>query len=391
MTDRSVPETSNAADSGTTAEIARLLDQGDHAAALQRMASVFLQRGDYDRLFEVRKMQSRLRLELPLVYSRRPEGLTGEKQLDLERELSDAALECGQLLANAGNFRQAWTYLGAVDNGDAVRRILDQAPCTADNVHDAIEICLHQNAHPLLGMKLAVEHLGTCSSITLFDSVHQLLDGPGLAGTAAVLIRHLHDEISATAAQRMGLEGDVGLQAMIAGHGIALARNSPHADPSHLHGILRIGRTQTTPEMIDMLWTLSRYCGMLPESLQYPGDPPFAATALHHQWWYGSQAGHNVEQALQHFCTDLQRYENPGQQSLAREYGVLLLWQLKRFVEAVQLALSAPADSEHPPYAAHGIGPHLIEMASLPATRELVCRHYAATGDLLGFAVTRML
>lgn len=368
---------------------------GQPAKALEGMAAFYLERKDFARLFEVRKLQSRLRLGIPAWYVRRPGGIPRATEEQLERDLAVAALEAGQGLAAEGDVASAWGYLRAVEDEAAVRTALIQAPVPPDQIHAAIEICLHQQAAPAHGMRLALKHLGTCSSISLFDSVHGLLKEESLPEVAAVVVDHLCREVSASIVNRLGLEeseeSPLLLEELLARHPVAVARSAPHLDPSHLYSVLRIGRTQSERVALQQLLALAQYAGMLPESLQYAGDVPFENAALHHQWWYSALLGKETETASRHFTRELDRYQDPLQRGVAREYAVLLLWRTGRQREAVELALNDREDQASGGYGGHGIGPHPIAMACEPELAGVVAAIYRQRGDLLGFTLTRLL
>lgn len=376
-------------------ELASQFESGQVAAGLQSLAGFFLENGEIDRLFEVRKLQSRLRLGISPVYFRRPPGITSETEREMEQDLAAAALECGQLHAANGNVAAAWNYLRAVDDENAARQAILSAPLSGDQIHAAIEVCLHQKAAPEYGMRLAVQHLGTCSSITLFDSLHSLLAESDLIAAAAVLVRHLAGEIAESTVRRLGLESGEGsgiqrgaeLARLMEQHPVAVARSSPHVDPSHLFSILRIGRTQSERPVLELLDTLAAYAALLPESLQYPGDAPFESAAEHHRLWYGALLGRDPERAVAHFCGDPDRFGDPAQRAMARGYGVLLLWRLGRHSDAAKLAAAAAGE---PDFHAAQIAPHLIEMASHPDATEIIAEHCARTGDLLGYALAKL-
>jgi len=389
MSETTENEIAKRASQDAIAGLAELLDAGDPKAGLQVIAENFLANSQFDRLFEVRKLQSRLRLGVPLVYTSRPANLDEQVQRELEKDLALAALDCGQKLAAHGDIAGAWNYLRAVDDNAAVRKALESAPLDEENTHAAIDICLNHQAHPEFGMYLAVQKLGTCSSITLFDSVHAMLGDDDLLQAAAVLVRHLYDEISAVAAERLSQPAGTSLADLMEKNRTAVSHSSPHADPSHLASILRIGRTQTSQEVLEMLLTLSMYAGLLPESLQYPGDVPFQKLSTSHQIWYSALLGQNTGEADAHFCADFEQYGISPDRIVALEYGVLLLWNTGRYAEAARLATDPQAPGQFD-YGAANIAPHLVALASKPDSAPIIAAHYAQTSDVLGFALARL-
>ncbi len=370
-------------------EVSHLLDVGNSAAGLEKLAAYFQSTSQFDRLFEVRKMQSRLRLGVPVVYSSRPAHLDDETQRELEKDLAAAALDCGQKLASLGDIAGAWNYLRAVDDTLAVRAALEGSPLDEEGTHAAIDICLNHQAHPELGMKLAVSKLGTCTSITLFDSIHTMLAPEDLLAAAAVLVRHLYNEISTVAAQRLSQPAGTALSVMIEKNKIAVSHSSPHADPSHLSSVLRIGRTQTDPAVLKQLLTLSEYAELLPESLQYPGDAPFRAMATQHHLWYSALLGKRWEEAEAEFCKNLDRYGDSPDRIVSLEYGVLLLWSTARHSAAAHLATNKLALGDFE-YGTANIAPHLIQMASHTTAVPIIADYYRLDGDVLGFALARL-
>lgn len=371
-------------------ELDALIDRGDSLAALGRLADGLAAGEQYDRLFEVRKLQSRLRLGVPPVYGQRPPSLAPEVERQLEHDLAAAALECGTLLAKSGQAASAWRYLQVVEDRAAVRAALEQSPRTADNSPALIEICLHQLAHPGLGMSIAVRHLGTCSSITLLDSAMHLMDGDSLDAALSVLVDHLSAELADVACRRLGLDAGLTLASLMADHQEALARTAPHGDPSHVYGVLRLGRTVRDQSTLQRLLVLARYAGLLPEGVRYPGEPPFPDQALHHELWLAALAGGPADLAVDHFCRNLDRYEQPPARLVALEYGVLLLARLGRGTEAADLACNHGLDLPELDYGAAGIGPHLIELALAPDASPVIAEYYAQRRDWLGYSMARL-
>ncbi len=367
--------------------VARLLDSGQTGAALNHLAESFIGKRDYERLFEVRKLQIRIAHGVTPVYLQRPEGLTAGQEAALELGLAAAALECGRWMAAAGDVAGAWSYLRAVEDGTAVRGLLEAVPVDENNAHAMIQICLHEQAHPALGMSLAVARLGTCSSITLLDGISQQLPAGDRQACAVILVRHLADEIASTATQRLGLPLEQSLERLVDEYSPALARSGPHVDPSHLMSVLRIGRTVDDRTTLATLDQLARYAGLLPESVQYPGDIPFRNTERDHRLWYGALLGGDPSSAEAHFCRNLERHVDPPQRLVALEYGVLLLCRLGRFGDAARLALETGPDLAGLTYGAAGIAPHPVELALHAEAAPVVAEWYSRHDDSLGYTL----
>jgi hypothetical protein len=371
--------------------LGQLLAAGRPAEALDRLAARFIEERDYERLFEVRKLQQRLAAGVPPVYRQRPAGLAPEQERALEQGLAASALECGRLMAETGDVAGAWSYLRAVEDAEAVRSALEAVPVDDSNAHALIQICVNEQAHPAYGMNLALERIGTCSSITLLEGISPQLPTADRQATSGVLVRHLAGEIVNTATGRLGLPSGLTLDRLLGEYSPALSRSGPHVDPSHLMSVLRLGRTvEDRPTLADLL-SLARYAGLLPEGVRYPGDIPFQNVERDHGLWYSALLGSDSASAEAHFCQQLDRYADPAQRLVALEYGVLLLGRLGRFREAARLALEDGPDLSGLTYGAAGIAPHPVELALFPDAAPVVASWYERREDPLGYLLTSIV
>src|SRR5687767_7454167 len=146
------------------------LEKGGAEAALQQTANLLRERKKYHELFEVLKMQLRLKLGLQLLGTEPTEKLTEKQRAELEEGLVAACREVGSALLRDGQIREGWMYLRPVGEKAEMAELLRDVETTEENYEELIEICLHEGVDIGRGYGLVLERFGTCNAITQFDS-----------------------------------------------------------------------------------------------------------------------------------------------------------------------------------------------------------------------------
>ena len=95
-----------------------VLKDGDAGAAFEQLAGRFRRDKQYRALFDVRLMEARHELDLPLVSAPAINDLPAELQSRYQDASVRAAREVGELVLADGNIPQAWPYFRAI--GDTV-------------------------------------------------------------------------------------------------------------------------------------------------------------------------------------------------------------------------------------------------------------------------------
>src|SRR4051812_29682721 len=99
---------------------------GGPDAVLGRAASLLRQQKKYHELFEVLKMQLRLKLGLPLLAAEGTDSLSDDQRAKLEDGLIAACREVGAALLREGQIREGWMYLRPVGDKAEAARLLSQ-------------------------------------------------------------------------------------------------------------------------------------------------------------------------------------------------------------------------------------------------------------------------
>ncbi len=381
-------------------KIQAALATGDRRRALELAANSFQKSSDAHRLFEVRKMQARLGMGLPLISwaerlntdgSNSRDEVRPEVQKRLEDQLLAACREAAELLLDSGNIAGAWPYLEPLDDREWVRKQIERAPVDSNNIEALTEYAFHRGGHPAYGFRLILKNSGTCNAITLFDSAAPYLDRVTRAKLAQELIEHffaeLVDNVSAILCDQQPNSsqsqsfGTVEFTNAIASGELELS-GGPHIDATHLNSVTRIGQVVSESSLIEKLLALSEYGSRLPEMFQFPGIAPFENQFADCLIFYKALAGRDIDTAIGHFRQKLAEAEGTSNHLLVAETVVDWLGRIGRVAEAVEVALAYPLDD----FGQLGIAPNLLEIAKLnPDAERQLARHFRERGDLLSF------
>lgn len=385
------------------ARLDRLAADGGPAAVLESLARSLAQRGRWHALFDVRLMQARLELGLPVVGE---PGVIPESTRDQFDERSIAACrEAGWPLLEAGEVAAAWMYLrAAAEPGEVATRLAKLAATVGRRgaegddrlVHEIVGIALWEGVDPALGIDLVIRTQGTCNAITAYEQGVSRLPATRQRPAAAGLVAHLHGEVLAAVAGDLQRRGIVAAGADAASITDLLARaggleDDPgiHADVSHLHSVLRIARVCTDEPTIRRAWELAVYTARLPSDVVYPGEPPFEDVGRASRLFFGAQLGLDVDRAVAHFrgAAAAARLEDAG--SLPCDVLVLLLWRLGRPAEALHAALERPRDDRGVSgMQAAALLPSLVEIAAASGDWNTLRRACRDRGDEITYAAT---
>lgn len=376
---------------------------GGTAAMLEALASSLAARRRWHSLFDARLLQARTALGLP------PVGDTGSVPEEVRQQLEDrsvaACREVGWPLLDEGHVAAAWMYLrAAAEPADVAARLAEVAqrlvPAadegdeeTARRLQELVGITLWEGVDPALGLSIVLQTQGTCNSITAYEQAVSRLPAGRQAAAAAVLVDHLSRDIATNLAadlERRGIALPAGGQASI----VALLEaaggleNDPsvHVDVSHLQSVLRIARVTADPAVVQKAWELACYGCRLPAEVVYPGEPPFEDVAKASRLFFGSQLGHDVNEAVTYFRkAAVTAGDHAG--TLPCDTLVLLLSRLSRPAEALHAALARPHDDGMSgQLQIPGLLPSLVDLAAASGEWQLLRRACRERGDEITFA-----
>jgi tetratricopeptide (TPR) repeat protein len=366
-------------------EIAALAD--DHERLFQRIAQSLVEAGEFHRLFDLRLIQERRRLGLPLDRRTPIDDVEEPLRSQVEAGYLAACREVGELLLEAGRLREAWMYLRPAGDKFAVRRRLSTVMIEDDRADELIELALFEGVDPERGYAWLLGRNGTCNAITTLDGMSQQLGLEDLKACAAVLVRHVYRELQGNLRGHLTkLKGlapsDLSVLGLIDDHPELLAGGNYHLDVSHLGSTVRYGRLLTEPSLVTKAWEMAEYGSRLPAEMQYAGEAPFEDQFPAHRLLFEATLGRNVEAAVEYFGEKARAGRDDAQSTAAVETYLILLTRVGRAEDALATyAELVPRDRQ---LSAHA--PTLLELAQASGNWELyeqICRERE---DLLGFA-----
>ena len=379
-------------------------------AMLAELAASLTARGRWHALFDLRMVEARLRLGLPLSGDVGPLDESRRERLD---ELSLAACrEVGWPLLEAGQVAAAWMYLRAAAAPEevatrlaavAARRVppgdepAGDGACGDDSDdeesqrlgQEILGVALWESLDPALGIGLVLRTQGTCNAVTAYEQAVSRLPAVRQAPAARVLVEHLHAEIVRNLGFDLGQRGidtavavasATPLVALLEAGGGLADDPSIHVDVSHLQAVLRIARVCADEPTLRRAWELASYACRLPADVVYPGEPPFEQVGPASRLFFGAQLGRDVAEALAFFRRAAATAEPLEAGTLPADTLVLLLHRLGRDAEALQAAVDRPREGGAPSaMQAAGLLPSLVDLAAASGRWEVLldaCRRH---------------
>jgi hypothetical protein len=309
-------------------DLAALAD--DPPQLFQRVAQSLAAAGEFHRLFDLRLIQERRRLGLPLDRRTPIDDVEEPLRSQLEAGYLAACREVGELLLEAGRLREAWMYLRPAGDKLSIRQHLARVVLEDDQADELIELSLYEAVDPERGYAWLLGRSGTCSAITTLDGLSSQLGVDDLRACAAVLVRHVYGELRGNLRGHLNrLTGqpppDLSVAELLAQHPELMAGGNYHLDASHLASAMRYARLLTEPSLATKALELAEYGSLLPADLQYPGEAPFEELYAAHKLLLEATLGRNVETALDYFRQKAQAGPDDPQTTTAVETYLILL------------------------------------------------------------------
>jgi hypothetical protein len=366
-------------------DLAALAD--DAEAIFQRAARTLVSAGELHRLFDLRLMQERRRLGLPLDRRTNIDDVEEPLRSKLESAYLAACREVGELFLEAGQLREAWMYLRPAGDKLPVRAHMARVTPVEDKLDELIELALYEAIDPERGYAWLLGRQGTCSAITTLDGLGPQLGVADLKACAAVLVRHVYNELRGNLRGHLSrlkpeAPSDLSVIELVDAHPELLAGGNYHLDASHLASTVRYGRLLTEPALVAKALEIAEYGARLPADMQYPGEAPFEELYPAHRLLFQATLGKQVEEAIDYFAAKARAGVDDPHSTTAIETYLILLARAGRATEAIEAyAELAPRDRQLSPHA-----PTLLELAQQSGAwdrYEAICRE---RGDVLGFA-----
>lgn len=369
---------------------------------LEALAVALADQSRWHAVFDVRLMQARLALGLPVT------GDLGAVPADVRNRLDERSLaacrEVGWPLLEDGQIAAAWMYLrAAADPAELAARLEALVPPllaadaadeeSARRLQEIVGLALWEGADPALGISIVLRTHGTCNGITAYEQAVARLPATRQRPAARALVAHLHRELLGAVAADLRGRGRADVPAdpdsivsLLAAAGGLTDDPSIHVDVSHLQSVLRIARVCDDPPTLERAWELAVYGCRLPADAVYRGEPPFEQVSQASRHFFGALLGHDVDAALAFFRRAAAGAE-PEAGTLPADVLVLLLWRLGRPAEAFQAALDRPSDEGMAStLQAAGLLPSVVELAAAADAWETLRSACIARGDEITYA-----
>ncbi len=379
------------ADEGFYDEIDQLILNGQAGTAIDQLINHFRRQHRYHEMFEALKMRLRMDLGLNAAQAEPEEKLDEERELKLERGLLAACREVGELLLAEGKIREGWMYLRPVGDRGVAARAFAQVDPDDENLDALLEVLVHEGVDVERGYQLALNQLGTCNSITLFESALAARPREDQQIAAALLVRHLHAELLGNLRrdieQREGqLPTEDSIQGLIESRPDLLRDGSYHLDTSHIASTVRFARVLDSQPDLRLALDIASYGLRLHPQYQYPGEEPFLDLYPASAAFFRALLGQQVEAGIRYFTQKADSVDQEHFGNVAAEVLIDLLSRCGRHeqaLEAYRKRLPASARTM-------GIAPSLLQISQRLGEYEAMRDICKEREDLLGFAAASL-
>ncbi|MCC6492983.1 MAG: hypothetical protein IT424_08175 [Pirellulales bacterium] len=374
------------ADSSSSFDLVQRLAD-DPERLLQHVAQALVEGGELHRLFDLRLVQQRRRLGLPLDRRTAIDDVEEPQRSQLEAGYLAACREVGELLLEAGRLREAWMYLRPAGDKHALRQRLSAVVLEEQQADELIELALFEAVDPQRGFAWLLGRNGTCNAITTLDGLSQQLSADDLRTCAGVLVRHVYRELCGNLRGHLArLEGaapqNLSALELIDQHPQLLAGGNYHLDVSHLASTVRYARLLTDEALVGKALEMAEYGTRLPSDLQYPGEAPFEDQFASHRLLFRATLGRDADEALEYFGAKARAAGGEPASTTAVETYLILLVRTGRPADAMR----AYGELVKPelPLSVHA--PTLLELAATSGEWDLYNDLCRSRGDVVGFA-----
>jgi tetratricopeptide (TPR) repeat protein len=325
--------------------IHQTLENSNVSSAFDKLAERFKSEKQYRSLFDVRLMQTRWELGLPLVSASRISDVPKTLQQAYQDASVRAAREVGELMLAAGNIPQAWPYFRAIGDTRPIVEALDAfegplpvTPDAQDALGDTIQIAFQEGLHPRKGFELILKHYGLCRAITMFAAYPE---SDGRQESLRLLVRTLHGEIvdnltDVIAGVEHASPESRSIRALIEGREWLFENNAQYTDSSHIAAVLELSANLDDKDTLRLAVEIADYASRLSPLFQYSADPPFEHVYEDRGIYLKALAGEDAERAIQHFDEKAARCDPNRDGSAPAEVLIELLTRLGRHEDALK-------------------------------------------------------
>lgn len=372
-------------------QLEQIATQGDKAGALEHLIHHLEGAGQFHELFEALKMKLRFDLGLPAAQAQQEPPLDTETESRLESGLISACRRVGEAFWKAGQVREGWMYMRPVGDRALAASLLEHLPVTDENYDDLINVLLHEAVDVQRGYQIALQRLGTCNSITLFDQALAMRPRADQQAAAELLVRHVHRELISNLRRdierREGKLPEENTAETILGTRPDLLKDGTyHLDTSHLASTVRFARVVDDPEVLRLALDIAMYGKRLHPQYQYPGDEPFLDQYPAAIAFFRALLGQQVDVGIRYFTQKADGVDQQHFGLLAVEILIDLLARCGRIQEAI-----AETERRIPKGArTMGIAPSLLQLSQRLGDYSEMQRICRQRQDLLGYTAALM-
>lgn len=370
-------------------KIAALADDADEM--FQQVARQLVELGQLDQLFDLRLMQRRHELGLPLGSDAALDELEDSVLSRLENAYLGACREVGQLFLEADRPREAWRYLRPAGEKKAVRRWLERAVPDDDGADELIELALYEGIDAERGYAWLLARRGTCNAVTELEAMRGGLSVKDQTACAAVLVRHMHAELLGNLRGHLERLGETvpngdSISELLTNFPTLLSEGAFHIDTSHLATAVRFSRLLTKPALLEKAIELADYGSRLSADLQVPDEPPFEDLYRTHLLLFRASLGREVDAALDYFGGRARETASEELSTTAVEAYLVLLERTGHAQRALdEYAKLVSADRPLSPYA-----PTLLCLAKASGDWQCYFEICQLRNDVVGFAAGQL-
>lgn len=369
----------------------QLSSAGNRVEAVDVLIEHLRQQGQYHELFEARKMRLRLELGLPAAQAEQEEKCDEATELKLERGLLDSCREVGELFFRAGKVREGWMYMRPVGDKEVAAEALAAVQPTDENADELLEVLVHEAVDIGRGYAMALSRMGTCNSITLFESALAARPREDQQIAAALLVRHVHRELlenlTADIERREGKRPtETTAEALLVDRGDWLRDGTYHLDTSHLASTVRFARVIDDKEVLRIARDIAVYGSKLHPQFQYPGEEPFLDLYPASLAFFGALLDDRVDAGIRYFQ---QKSDAVSQQDFGT-VAIEVLIDLQSRCGRHDEALKTYEKRLQPGVRTMGIAPTLLQLSQRLGDFRAMRSICKSRNDLLGFAAAAL-
>jgi len=349
-------------------ELEQGLQRGGADAVFDALADSARAEKNYSALFNVRLMQKRWHLGLPLLQTGAQPDVPAELRPEYERALMDAARETGRLYLAEGEIEQASTYFEAIGETGPVSEAIDKLTDSDTVPERVIQLAFYKGINQRKGFELILKHNGVCSALTAFSAYQ---DSGTRDYALAQLVARLYEELACSLRRVIAsVEGtaseSAGVGELIRDREWLFEGMNQYVDSTHVAGLLPHCRDLADNIALHQALEMAEYGSCLNSMYQFRGDPPFEEVYRDHAIYLRAMLGEAVEPAVTHFRNKIETSELPA---AAAELLICFLLRLERYSEALQICfqhLDGAAGMHYP-------SPSGVQLCQLAGDYERLC------------------